>query len=896
MMPAKLKDLFIRAVTPVTGKNYAGLLFWCLLISLVLTRQAFAAPPVVIEPAGNNDRIAAGVDFATYELGDPWDMDQIEDIFSPNSVELADETIINGIYTFRTVEQSLVGKTKAQFWLIFPGLENTQRLVNEERNPGTGQRLFTREKFPIDTSVYKYFTARVRMSSATSVPLTTDQPFVVYYFENATSIGNSTFGLSSSFKVPPNQWTIVNLNLETDVNVSSPESWSFIPFVEGLRIDPTNLPDVKVEIDWIRLTASPMPEQNFNVSWGDNGATSYSVSARREGIADAVAFELANGVTATSTNVSLSQLPSGSYKIEVTGNGETGVSSGSLVANDVPLFSFLTPNIKGDQSLGYGSAINANSWKSLDTGDVFEVLDFETYSLNNPVGSFTGRPAGSTSRILWETPLSIDTATYRSVCFEFEVKGPRDIGAGSVAKIFWGNKRSVLTTTSPVIVQEGLNEYCVGDLANLRIDPLTSPQAENAWIGVLDFLRFDPHEFPKSSDCINAPGPATCRDIQIDSFVLAPFHSTNPNFTFTWVDSDSDDDALIDIYLDDDLIPGNTGSSVEQLVGSFTENTSPNSFTWTPPANVADGTYNVYAQISDGLNTTRRYASGPLVVGAPPKAMVTVQKPKNVNEEIVAGHEYGLRVRLNEFDMDNNELNLSRTKNISGAALAGGMFTGSGTNNNPQFVLLTTDDGDPAVDPAIFRYLTIKLRITGSAGPHFLQVFFSPDANLPSTNRGFTDGFPLDENVWTFVSFDMFNDIAGASPIAWSTQAAINGIRIDPTNKAGASFEIDWITLSTTPTASTDYQIQWTATNTGTSTFDINLVDDRAQRISVATDLSSASRTFTTNLSKLITSPYYVEVIARPGPTAASQYPILLVPAASAPGLLFKGGFEKIIK
>lgn len=865
---------------------------WCLLISLAFSGLSNAAAPIIIEPSGNDDRVAAGIDFATYELGDPWDMDRMEDIFTPNSVELADETIVNGIYTFRTLEQALVGKTKAQFWLIHPGLENTQRLVSENRNPDTGRKLFTREKFPIDTSIYKHFTARVRMSSATAAPLLKNQPFLVHYFEDATSIGTGVFGISSAFNVPPDEWTIVRLNLETDINAGSTESWSLIPFVEGLRIDPTNLPDVKVEIDWIRLTASPMPEQIFNVSWTNNGAPSYSVSASREGVTDAVAFELASNVTGTDTDISLSQLPSGSYTIAVTGNAGTGISSGFLVINDAPLLSFLSPNIKGDQSLGYGAAINANSWMSLDTGDVFEVLDFESYSFNNPVGSFTGRPTGSRSRILWETPSSIDTATYRSVCFEFETKGPRDIGAGSVAKIFFGNKRSVLTTTSPVIVQEGLNEYCVGDLADIRVDAASSPEAENAWIGVLDFLRFDPHEFARSTDCVNTPGPITCRDIQIDSFVLAPFHSANPNFVFEWSDSDSDDNALIDIFLDDDLVPGNVGSSVERLVGSFTEDNIADNYNWTPPADLADGTYNVYAQITDGLNTTRRYASGPLVIGAPPKAMVTVQKPNSVDNEVVAGDEYGLRVRSNEYDMDNSELNLSRTKNISGATLSGGMFTGSGTTSDPQFVLMTTNDGDPIVDPSVYRYITIKLRITGSAGPHFLQAFFSPDADLPQGNRGFTNGVPLTEDTWTFVSFDMFNDISGASPISWSTQTAIGGIRIDPTNKSGASFEIDWITLSAAPAASTDYQIQWTAVNTGTSTFDINLVDDRDQRIGIATALPSVSRAFTSNLSKLITGSYFVEVIARPGPTATGQYPIMLLPSAPVPGLLFKDGYE----
>jgi hypothetical protein len=48
-----------------------------------------------------------------------------------------------------------------------------------------------------------------------------------------------------------------------------------------------------------------------------------------------VAFELANDVTGTSVGANLDKLPPGEYRIEVSGGGETGLSPGTILVNDV---------------------------------------------------------------------------------------------------------------------------------------------------------------------------------------------------------------------------------------------------------------------------------------------------------------------------------------------------------------------------------------------------------------------------------------------------------------------------------------------------------------------------------------------------------------------------------
>lgn|GEM_PF-2582573 len=873
-------------------RGYALALKGVFFLSLLVSGSVMAAAPVVLEPFGNNNRVPAGHDFATQELGDPWDMDRLEDIFTPKSIQLANETVSNGIYNFDTIEEDLVGITRGQFWLIYQGIENTQRLVSEDRNPVTGRRLFTREKFPIDPNIYRYFTARVRMTSATAQPLEGTQPLVVYYFEDSTSIGKGLYGNSTAFRVPPNEWTIVNIDLAAEVDPNGPENWSLLPQVEGLRVDPTTNPGVHVEVDWVRLTTEPAPEEFFTVTWNGNGASDYAVSARSEVAVDAVAFELASGVSGTSADVRLGKLPPGEYRIEVSGAGETGLSPGTVSVNDVPLINFTMPNIKGEQSLGYGAVVNSNPWSEIDPDDVELVLGFESYSYTNPAGSLTGRPEADSSRVLMNTPVPIDTSYYRMLCFEVEIMGPRDIGTGSVTKVLWGNVRSKLTTPSPVIPHDGLNEYCVGDMADLRIDPFSPEGAEDAWIGAIDHIRFDPHEFPRSAECNSNPSPEVCRDIRFDSMVLAPFHRANPGFTFRWNDFDSDDDALVEIWLDDDKVPGNTPGSTEHLVGSLSENLAGNKLDWTVPDNVADGLWNVYAVIDDGLNSTIRYAGGPLLIGEPPVAMVKVVNPDGVRDEVISGAEYGLDDRKDQWDMDNDDLNLSLVQNTNGASLSGGLFTGTAVDNNPQFILMTTNDGDPAINPAEYRYLTIKMRATDVVGPHFVQVFYSSDPGAPRLASGFTNGIPIFEDIWSWVTFDLNTDINPISEFSWTNLSTVRSIRIDPTTKPGTRFEIDWVTLSASPTVATDFDIQWSAANTGFSTFDVNLVDSLGHRLNLATDLSSATRSYTINLSTFILGQYYAEIVAKPGPIAVSTGAISLILQSQSADHIFKDGFE----
>ena len=155
----------------------------------------------------------------------------------------------------------------------------------------------------------------------------------------------------------------------------------------------------------------------------------------------------------------------------------------------------------------------------------------------------------------------------------------------------------MLDTSKAIVLQAGLNTYELGDLRNLLME---SGQT-NQWQGAPTYFRIDPHEFP------------VARDIRLDNVTIAPLDTANPSFNITWLDSDRDDNATIEIYVDVDHVPGNFN---EVLIASgVNEDTSTDSFMWNASEHVTEGEYFLYARIDDGFNQTTRYATGPIAVG-----------------------------------------------------------------------------------------------------------------------------------------------------------------------------------------------------------------------------------------------------------------------------------------
>ena len=130
----------------------------------------------------------------------------------------------------------------------------------------------------------------------------------------------------------------------------------------------------------------------------------------------------------------------------------------------------------------------------------------------------------------------IDANKFKNLTFRMSVNGPRDVAAGSVARVFW--RRTIdpsPQSSDDIIVEEGMNNY-VFDMTTI----VKEPGPGTPWGGTMKYLRVDPHEFP------------TQREFFIDDFKIAADDESNGRFAITWTAADADDDATISIFRDTD--------------------------------------------------------------------------------------------------------------------------------------------------------------------------------------------------------------------------------------------------------------------------------------------------------------------------------------------------------
>ena len=713
--------------------------------SIVTVPQAARAQAglslAVTQPDGTADKIAAGRDYATEILGDPWDMDNVEDFNLNESLNVSGPTYANG--TFSCTASS----NDPNLFLLDPGLTGTQR------NGRTGKN------FPIDTTTYRYFSIRMNVSVASSMQ--------VFWFTGSSFV--SGFAASSFVQTTPG-FRIYTIDLATTTIVAGDvASWAGQP-ATGLRLDHTAAPGSTVQVDWVRLTAAGDASTTFTTAFvandpgsnavvnmyldGDNdfnnGFIERIATGLREDTASTAPVELSkyapgnffvhgrmsrdyatmvledqwdmsnagdvvfstgiSGATVSggtfsgtsSTNdpffnlnvpitvptqidaaiyrsvsfqltlssastaqvfwqtqdnvvhasptfaasagsniysVNLSTDPTWAGQIKLfridpasasgvnisvdwvsvnTGTTAlpgaptviTTVSGGPLTINTPPICHVLQPD--GEGGLDFASFIRNNPWNMAEASDIQLTTGlaggFPQFLLDSVANGVRGdhlrgqNPNGNGDPAvfhLFENTMSpIDANRFKNLSFRMSVTGPRDIGTGSVARILWQTTAggSQVQTSDDIIVNAGWNRY-VFDLPAIVKDPGVPANDGIPWGGTMKYFRIDPHEFP------------TPREFFIDNVKIAADDESNGRFAITWAATDPDDNATIQFFRDTD----NVGFNGTAIVSGIEENDAGNAWIW-DTRGVPNGTYFVYAVITDGLNTTRRYATGRLKI------------------------------------------------------------------------------------------------------------------------------------------------------------------------------------------------------------------------------------------------------------------------------------------
>jgi hypothetical protein len=566
---------------------------FCLIVALPQTVLALS----VTQPTAATV-VQAGDDYATQVLGNAWDMNDPVDIDTQESFLVTGQGFSGGTYS---------GTTSANGANVYPVFMGLASSINLSRGAS----------HPIDTSHYRYVTYKLRVNQASQAQFTRVVGVLdggSYAATPKPTVAESNY----SAQLPNNTFVIASFDMVTN-NDNLYYHWTDFPQLTGLRIDPASTnaggayATVSFSIDWVRLTAPASAAQKTSVQWTDAPVSTYTVTAIDP---SGTTFVLGTNIATTTFLADTSFLPPGAYQVQVarTNNTATGLS-GTFHINAPPQIAITAPSVRGEQSKSFAASVVGNAWGPIDASDFSNVVNFTNVSYAMPAGSFYGRPVNNDPNVFFNLGgHSIDTSLYRSVCFTMEVFGPRNVGLGSVARLFWGSSAGALTTSDDIVLDDNAgdtvaSEYCIPDLAAANIVDPTSPANGGTWSGTKAFFRLDPDELTPTGGCSTRD---TCHDVQLNSMVLSPFAHANPNYTFTWTLNDADNaTTTLQLALDPDTNPGNVNEFV--IYNQPTAN-GPGSFPWPGSATIPSGTYHVLAIADDGVNVVEQYAGGLIIV------------------------------------------------------------------------------------------------------------------------------------------------------------------------------------------------------------------------------------------------------------------------------------------
>ncbi len=601
-VPRLAPSLQTISMRPMSMTSTVRSLITALLFAAV-TMPATAQSVTITSPAPLQ-RLAAGPDYATDVLGNPWDMIDRPD-YGPDPTETRNlgSLRFEGGRLLGTVQND-DGSAVAQVMMLHRGYYAT---INTSINGDT---------HPVSTGLYSKLA--FKLYSETGM----ERPAAVWYFNRIAS-PNDVFGqkLVPDVTEPGVGSKIFVMDLAGAADIGQP--WQSAAFVKGLRLHLNGSAAAvgrTVGLDWVRLVppdASALAVRH-GIAWSGPSGGTYTLSVLELGANAALPVTIASVAGSGSGSNSFSWaygfLPPGNYRLTIRHSGGA-TSSVDFNINHPPVVNVVEPDATGGED--FATVTLGNPWDMSDAADVRRVGGDNLTAVSFSGGEFhAANPPGVTGPQVWllaNTGGAVDPARYHRLTFKYRLDGAFDLtdAGGSVGRLHYGGYApsgalSERTVTEAFLVWPGDNVYTF-DLATLQLGTDQGIEAGGVsfapatWgASIKRLLLFVAHEGYLQ------------RFFHYDYVRLtADDETVGSQFTIVWtvLDTDVGESRTINLYYDADTNP----STGRVLIA--TRSAAEGSFVWNTAA-VPPGVYYIYAEVTDGVNATGRYATGPVRVAA----------------------------------------------------------------------------------------------------------------------------------------------------------------------------------------------------------------------------------------------------------------------------------------
>ena len=580
-----MRCILIRHISnPIRLGMNVLLVFVAGIIALSNTGQVNSSPlDTITLTSPNNLTIRESEDYATQVLGDPWEMNNLEDVdftykYNARSVQ-------NGIWSATAMGD--VNFNEGSFLVL--QYQNFRQVISGVPHPFYS---YLGEKdgvnLPVDTNRFTRLRARINVSGVGQ------RRSVLYFFGPAYSeapTGNSNF-----LDVTPG-WHIYDLDL-TQGGQGGTGNWRQQGTVAGLRFDLNpDVPNNNVQIDWLRLT--PPTGQPVNITWTYTSGGNHTVNLYLSTSPDPTANEqqiaqvpAANGsYTWTGTGMA-----PGTYYIHAEMNGARS-SSGPLYVNTAPLLRLDSPGPAAGED--YAHAQKGAGWESTNAGQFQDARNIFPITYGPEYLAASARSGDpQVSWLFRDMGTRVDTARYRYLNVRWRLIPPSvnpQAAFNAGPRLLWAQDlgmRWQVTEASLAFYNVWMN--MVWDLPNT---PMNS--GSEGWTGAQATFRFDPHEED------DGPPVSLPREFHIASAHLSSYPYSDRATLVRWTPLQGT--GSLDLYYDNDN-QGFDGTRFAQglSLGSGIH-------TW-DTSSLPNGTYWVYAVVADAYNTSRWYSLAPMKV------------------------------------------------------------------------------------------------------------------------------------------------------------------------------------------------------------------------------------------------------------------------------------------